>query len=153
MAWYLYRLGRWSFRHRFRVIGAWLALLVVGGVGALTLSGETSDQFELPDTESSQAFDLIKQRTDTTTDGAIARIVVKAPEGGTLTSEESMQAVAAALETATTDHVASVQDPFRTGAVSEDGRLAYATLTYDRQVTELTDGRTEIQDPTRLGLH
>lgn len=140
MAWYLYRLGRWSFRHRFRVIGAWLALLILGGVGAVTLSGETSDQFELPDTESSQAFDLIKQRTDTTTDGAIARIVMKAPDGGTLTSDESKQAVAAALKTATTDHVASVQDPFQTGAVSEDGRLAYATITYDRQVTELTDG-------------
>ena len=77
MAWKLYQLGRWCFRHRGRVVAGWLALLVLGGVGAATLSGQTNDTFELPSTESSQAFDLIKERTpQAATDGAIARVVV-----------------------------------------------------------------------------
>ena len=48
MAWHLFRLGRWSFRHRGRSSRAWVALLVLMGVGAATLSGKTSDKFELP---------------------------------------------------------------------------------------------------------
>ena len=85
MAWKLYQLGRWCFRHRGRVIAGWLALLVLGGVGAATLSGQTDDTFELPSTESSQAFDLIKERTPQAADGAIARVVVQAPEGEQVT--------------------------------------------------------------------
>lgn len=81
MAWNLYRLGRWSFRHRLRVIGVWVLLLALGGAGALFLSGQTDDSFQLPDTESSQAFDLIKERTDVQADGAIARIVVSSDDG------------------------------------------------------------------------
>ena len=133
MAWNLYRLGRWSFRHRLRVIGVWVVLLAVGGAGALFLSGQTDDSFQLPDTESSQAFDLIKERTDVQADGAIARIVMSTDGGGAL----DQGVVATALEKVQTDHVASVADPFTTGMVSEDGTTAYATVTYDRTGPEL----------------
>ncbi|MEH3033071.1 MAG: MMPL family transporter [Aeromicrobium erythreum] len=150
MAWYLYLLGRWSFRHRFRVIGAWLALLVLGGIGAATLAGQTSESFELPDTESSQAFDLIKERSGATTDGAIARIVVQAPEGQRVADDR--QQVAAALKEATTDHVASVADPFTAGAVSRDGRTAYATISYDRQASELTQADKDALEDARASL-
>jgi RND superfamily putative drug exporter len=151
MAWHLYRLGRWSFRRRFRVIGAWVALLVLGGVGAVTLSGETSDSFQLPATESSRAFALIQERIpDAPTDGAVARLVVQAPEGGTLADRAAREAIGAALEEATTKHVASATDPYTTGTVSRDGRTAYAVLSYDRQATELTDAdRAALQDAAR----
>ena len=142
MAWNLYRLGRWSFRHRFRVIAVWVALLVIGGTAALTLAGQTDESFELPDTESSQAFDLIKDRTDVQADGAIARLVITTDGGGAL----DQGAVEAALKTATTDHVASVADPFTTGTVSEDGTTAYATITYDRTGPELSDADRDALD-------
>lgn len=131
MAWYLYTIGRWSFTHRFRVIGVWLTILVIGGVGAVTLSGKTNDQFELPNTESSQAFDLVKERSGATTDGAVARIVVQAKEGETIASQKD--AVEAALAEVKTSHVVSVADPFTSGTISKDGRTAYATVSYDRQ--------------------
>ena len=139
MAWKLYQLGRWCFRHRGRVVAGWLALLVLGGVGAATLSGQTNDTFELPSTESSQAFDLIKERTpQAATDGAIARVVVQAPEGEQVTSPANQEVVTAALEELTTGHVASVADPFTNGTVSPDGRTAYAVVSYDRPAVELT---------------
>ena len=139
MAWKLYQLGRWCFRHRGRVVAGWLALLVLGGVGAATLSGQTNDTFELPSTESSQAFDLIKERTpQAATDGAIARVVVQAPEGEQVTSPANQEVVTTALEELTTGHVASVADPFTTGTVSPDGRTAYAVVSYDRPAVELT---------------
>ena len=78
MAWYLYKLGRWSFRRRFWVIGLWLLLLVLGVLGAATLSGKTNDNFQLPNTESSRAFSLVKERTGANADGATARLVVRA---------------------------------------------------------------------------
>ena len=139
MAWKLYQLGRWCFRHRGRVVAGWLALLVLGGVGAATLSGQTNDTFELPSTESSQAFDLIKERTpQAATDGAIARVVVQAPEGEQVTSPANQEVVTTALEELSTGHVASVADPFTTGTVSPDGRTAYAVVSYDRPAVELT---------------
>ncbi len=145
MAWYLYKLGRWSFRHRLTVIGVWLALLVLGGLGAVGLSGKTSDTFELPDTESSQAFDLVKERSGATTDGAIARLVVQAPEGQQVASDKDV--VEKALAGVETDHVASIADPFTSGTVSKDGRTAYATISYDRQSSELTaDDRSALED-------
>ena len=138
MAWKLYQLGRWCFRHRGRVVAGWLVLLVLGGVGAATLSGQTNDNFELPSTESSQAFDLIKERTPrAATDGAIARIVVQAPEGEQVAGTAMRQAIAQALEQLTTAHVSSVADPFTSGTVSGDGRTAYAVVTYDRPAGEL----------------
>ncbi|WP_229054695.1 MMPL family transporter [Aeromicrobium sp. Leaf350] len=137
MAWYLYKLGRWSFRRRFAVIGVWVALLLGGGVAALTLSGETSDSFELPDIESSQAADLVQDRTGVTTNGAVARVVVQAPDGETLADYQAD--VTAAVETLSTDHVVSATDPFAAGTLSEDGTTGYITVSYDRQASELAE--------------
>lgn len=139
MAGYLYALGRWSFRHRLRVIGAWLLVLVVGGIGASQLAGETVEDFELPDTESSRAFDLIKERTPgAVTDGATARIVIQAADGPDLRSSEGQQVVTAALQEAATERTLAVVDPFVGGTVSPDGDLAYASVSYDRPAIDLT---------------
>ena len=106
MAWHLYRLGKWSFTHRRIVTTFWVMLLVLMGVGSATLSGKTSDQFSLPGIESTQAFDLIEERSPgAAPDGATARIVYQAPEGETLTSDANEQAVLAAIEATRTDHV------------------------------------------------
>lgn len=148
MAWHLYRLGRWSFNHRRVVVSFWLVLLVLVGTGAATLSGKTSDQFDLPGIESTQAFELIKDRTpDAAPDGATARIVFEAPDGQTLTTPENQTAVLDAIDATRTDHVISTTDPFATGTVSQDGSVAYATVSYDRTSIELTEAdRTALED-------
>ncbi len=140
MAWHLYRLGRWSFRRRWTVLASWLALLVLAGTGAATLSGQTSDQFELPGIESTQAFDLIEERTpDAAADGATARIAFQAPEGETLSDGANQRLVLETVEAVQTDHVISASNPFETGTVSEDGRTAYSTVSYDRLSVELSE--------------
>jgi RND superfamily putative drug exporter len=148
MAWYLYRLGRWSFRARRLVASLWVALLVLMGVGAVTLSGPTSDEFSLPGLESTDAFSLIEQRTpEAAPDGATARVVYQAPEGETLTDAENKEAVLASIESAKTKHVVAASDPFTTGTVSEDGRTAYATITYTKPSIELSDAdRTALEE-------
>jgi RND superfamily putative drug exporter len=148
MAWHLYRLGKWSFNHRRIVTTFWVILLILMGVGSATLSGKTSDQFSLPGIESTQAFDLIEQRTPgAAPDGATARIVYQAPEGQTLTSTDNKAAVLAAIEATRTDHVVATSDPYATGTVSEDDSVAYASISYDRTSVELTDAdRTALED-------
>jgi RND superfamily putative drug exporter len=138
VAWYLYGLGRWCFRHRFWVIGIWVGLLVLGAVGATTLAGKTSDNFNLGNTESSRAFTLIKDRTDAAADGATARIVIQAPPGQTLTDPSAEKAVTQALARVQTDHVLSLVDPYSAGTVSADGRTAYAVVRYDRIGADLS---------------
>ena len=52
-------LARWCFRHKFRVLAAWLvALFVIGGLNASAGSGFT-DSFSLPGTESTTALNLL----------------------------------------------------------------------------------------------
>jgi RND superfamily putative drug exporter len=143
MAWHLYRLGRWSFRHRFVVLAFWVALLAVAGVGANTLSGKTSDQFTLPGVESVQAFDLIKERTpQASPDGATARIVFQAPAGATLAGEKSL--VNQTLAAIDSPHVASVVSPFQSGSISKDGRTGIATVSYTEQSTSLSQADKDV---------
>ncbi|MCD9199902.1 MMPL family transporter [Aeromicrobium wangtongii] len=144
MAWHLYRLGRWSFRHRRIVISFWIGLLLLMGVGASTLSGKTSDQFTLPGIESIEAFDLMKERTpDAAPDGATARIVFQAPEGEKLTDPENAAAVKEALAAVDSKNVMTPPEARVLAATSEDGRTGYASIQYAKQSIELTDADRE----------
>ncbi len=144
MAWYLFQVGRWSFVHRRIVASFWLLLLILGGVGAVTLSGQTSDTFELKGVESTEAFALIQDRTpQATTDGASAQVVFAAPQGETLTTPANKQAVNDALTTLKTPAVVSVADPFTAGTISKDGTVGYATVTYSKPAVELSSADTD----------
>ncbi|MCW2796828.1 MMPL family transporter [Nocardioides sp.] len=147
MAWHLYRLGRWSFRHRGVVVAFWIGLLLVMGVGSSTLSGKTSDQFSVPGIESTQAFDLIKARTpDAAPDGATARIVFQAPEGQSLDDPANKQLVLGTLAATKTGDVIATSNPYQTGTISNDGRTAYATVSYSKSSVELNDAdRTALE--------
>src|SRR5690349_5374600 len=138
MAWQLFRLGRWSFRHRKTVAGVWVLLLVVLAAGAATLSGPTDDSFELSGIESTEAFDLIEQRNpQASPDGAIARLVFEAPAGQRLADPGNQKAVTSVLDGLRSDDVTSIADPFSAGAVSQDGRVGYAIVSYADNAVEL----------------
>lgn len=150
MAWQLFRLGRWSFRSRRLVAGLWLFLLVAVGAGAATLAGTTDDNFELSGIESTQAFDLIEERSpEAAPDGATARVVFEAPAGESLADPGHREAVAASLDTLTTADVQSVTDPFTAGTLSPDGRVGYATVSYSETAVDLTAGDKDALEDAR----
>lgn len=153
MATLLYRLGRWSFRRRGVVVSLWLALLLAAGTGAATLSGPTSDQFSLPGLESTKAFDLIKERSpDAAPDGATARVVFQAPAGERLDDPANQAAVTATLAAIDGPDVLSKTDPFTTGAVSEDGRTGYSTVSYSKLSIELSStDKKALEDAPSIG--
>ncbi|WP_129668031.1 MMPL family transporter [Phytoactinopolyspora endophytica] len=136
MAAFLYRLGRFAYRRRWFVAPAWVALLVLTGIGSSTIAGDNVESFEIPGTESQETMDLLVERNpDAATDGATGRVVFAAPEGETLTEPGNRSAVEGVIaEVAETPGLVSVADPFETDAVSEDGTVAYAEVAYEEQV-------------------
>ncbi|MER5458059.1 MMPL family transporter [Micromonospora sp. NPDC002389] len=150
MAWHLFRLGRWSFRRRWTVAGIWALLLLTVALGATTLSGKTNDGFELSGIESTQAFDLIRERDpEAVPNGATARVVFQAPDGETLADPANQQAVADSLAALRTEHVRSIVDPFEAGAISEDGRTGFASVSYSRGAVDLTTSDREALEAAR----
>ncbi len=138
MSWFLYRVGRFSFRRRWFVLITWLIILTGMGVGAATLSGPTSNTFTMPGMESTEAFELMNERTPgAAADGASARVVFQAPERERLADHRA--AVDDVLAELQNEHVVATTTPFDTGAVSEDGRTGYATIAYDAQASELPE--------------
>ena len=141
MASFLYRLGRFTFRRRWIVTCLWLAVLAAALGGAATLSGSTSDAFRIPGTPSQQAIDLLQERfPQASADGATARVVFAAPDGKTLRDPAYQAAITAAVaELKQAPEVASVTDPFASGAVNQAGTVGIAQATYRVAAADVTD--------------
>ncbi|RVW00186.1 MMPL family transporter [Rhodococcus xishaensis] len=100
MATYLYRIGRFAYRRKGTVLSIWLAILVLMGVGAATLSGPTKDTFSIPGTPAQQAQDLLAERfgdQKSAMDSLSARFVFAAPPGQTLDAPENRAAMDAVI--------------------------------------------------------
>jgi RND superfamily putative drug exporter len=141
MASFLYRLGRFAYRRRWLVAGLWVAVLIAALAGAATLSGPTSDAFRIPGTQSQKAIDLLQERfPQASADGATARLVFAAPDGQQLTSTANKAAIEQVLsELKQSSQIASVTDPFASGAINEAGTVGLAQATYTVPSAELTD--------------
>lgn len=101
MATYLYRIGKFAYRRKGAVLSFWIAMLVLFGVGAATLSGPTTDSFTLPGTPAQQTQDLMAERFPTAEDpmnALSARFVFAAPDGQTLDDPHDPQNMAAVDE-------------------------------------------------------
>ena len=149
MATFLYRLGRFAFRRRHFVALFWVALLTLAGVAAASAPSAGSTSFSIPGTDAQKAFDLLDQRgPGTSSDGATARVVFKAPAGEKMTDAGNKATVEKTVKAlADGSEVTSVDDPFKQHAVSKDGKVAYASVRYDNSGMELKDAsRTALED-------
>ncbi|MFF0780951.1 MMPL family transporter [Streptomyces sp. NPDC003720] len=159
MATFLYKLGRLAFRRRHFVALIWVALLTLAGVGAASAPPAGSTSFSIPGTEAQKAFDLLEQRyPGMSADGATARVVFKAPDGGKMTDKANKATVRETVkELRSGSEVASVADPYAGHAVSKDGSVAYASVKYKVSGMELEDSAKDAlkdaaQDARDAGL-
>jgi RND superfamily putative drug exporter len=139
MAVLLHRLGMAAYRGRLAVVLLWLVVLIGSGVGALTLSGTTSNSFAIPGQESSTALDKIKAEFGA--GGASARVVVQAPQGQTLTTPENAQAIGKLVaELGTLPGVTSASNPLDPSAptINAAQDTAFSTVTFDAAAGEVT---------------
>jgi putative drug exporter of the RND superfamily len=135
MAQLLQRLGRTSFRHRRLVLTVWVGLLIAAAATALTAGGSFTSNFSVPGTESQKANDALAQKLPSTK-GATGRIVFAAPNGKQLTGKarQTVQSTLAGISHG--PDVASVTNPFTSGTVSKDGRVAFADIRFTKTDTQ-----------------
>ncbi|MBH1933891.1 MMPL family transporter [Streptomyces sp. AV19] len=154
-------LARWCLRRRLVVIGMWLAVLA-GTTVAATLAGSAySDDYRLPDTESGRATALLERDFPARTTAG-DDIIVWHTVRGTVRDPAVKQRMTATLrEVAALPGVTTVGSPYKAdggGAVSPDGRTAYAPLSFDGdpdagQVRKVVDtARAPAEDGDGNGL-
>ncbi|MCU1502421.1 MAG: hypothetical protein JWM12_1775 [Ilumatobacteraceae bacterium] len=152
----LYRLGRSSARHPFRVIGLWLvaAIAVVALQGAA--GGQFDDSFRVPGVESQRAADILKDRFPSHA-GQSTRIVVHIDDGR-LDDADHRPTIERVRQQLSRGHdVAGVTDPFvaQSAAVSPDGQTAYLDVAYSLDkltVTQLDDATTAADTARAAGV-
>ncbi|MGC1166975.1 MAG: MMPL family transporter [Solirubrobacterales bacterium] len=131
----------WCTGHRKTVIIGWIVALVGFGMLSSSAGSDFSEEFKLPASDSQEAFDLLEQKFPSQS-GETAQIVYKAESGvesGPVKAK--MEAVFTKVEKA--PHVSEVASPYEgggAGAVSKDGKIAYATVQFDVTSEKLEKG-------------
>jgi putative drug exporter of the RND superfamily len=144
--------ARWSVRHRWWVIGGWLALVVVlAGLAQLAGGAAYKNNFTFPSSDS-QTAQAIVARDFPAAAGDVDQIVVHTT-AGTVTGPAVRHRVRPMLAAvAALPHVVRVDSPYAShgGAVSVDGTTAFATVTFDAQADELPNAAiTRVIDTAR----
>jgi len=92
----LYKLGRWSYLHKWRVIVAWLIILVASAGAAVSLMRPFTSEFAISGTPAIEALDTLDSNFPGEGDVATApgvNLVFAAPEGEQLTNDAYMAAI------------------------------------------------------------
>ncbi len=125
----LARWARFAVRNPWRVIAVWVVLIAVLAVAGNRLGGEYVNQFDVPNSDSQSAIDLLTDRFPDAA-GDTASLVFQTPAGvADPAARAGIDAVLA--QAAQLPGVTGVTSPFDVPEqVSDDGTIAYATLQY-----------------------
>lgn len=145
MAKYLYRLGHWSARNAKLVMLGGFAVLVAFALLALSFGPAFNDNTSIPGLKSQAAIDLLnKEFAGPKEDGGQTRLVIKAPEGQTLSSETSQAVIQKTLKEIVEDtQVKSVAGPYDNQSLNADKTIAYMDITYKIPAGEVTEASRE----------
>ena len=143
MSAFLYRLGRACYRLRGRVLAAWLAVLALFGVLAVSVGGSYDDTFSIPGSSSQLALETLYVTFPEAAD-ASATVVVGAPAGTRVDSPANQAAIEAYLEhlEAELPFVKGTQSPFSEyidGLISADGGHALVRVLVEGTISTFTD--------------
>jgi RND superfamily putative drug exporter len=146
------RLTSFAYDRRRLVATAWVAAIVVAAALAGAVGSGYKNNFTLPGTESQRALDLLKHRFPQQS-GDASRIVFHVADGSLQDGGRRPQVNHVLSSVAGLPSVAGTVSPYRTtGAISSDGRTAFATLMFDRQASDLDKGDvTRVIDTARAG--
>jgi RND superfamily putative drug exporter len=146
------RLARFCYRRRWRILGAWVVLLI--GLFALNSSfgGKFLDDFDLPGSESQEAVDLLEEHGFNDRAGATGQIVFETDDVNDPTVRRDMEALFDEVGQITApSQVVSPYSPEGAHQISQRGpeanRIAYAEVNLsDRDSDELYDIGTEARE-------
>ena len=141
--------------HPWRVVLAWLGIIVALIFLVATVGGSLKDEFSIPGSDTQRATDLIEAEF-VEEQGGVLNLVFAAPEGERLDTAERRAAIEEVIAELRTDEFAptgeapdgdagitSVGDPFDENTFSDDGRIAYAEAQFDRVI--YTEDRPRVE--------
>ncbi len=148
------RFATWITGHRKTVIFGWLFALIAMVIIAGSAGADYSEEFKLPSSDSTDAYELLEDNFPQQS-GSTATIVFKAEEGVESPAvKKKMEGVFKEVEEQ--PHVSEVASPYEggggAGAISENGKIAYATIQYDVQGNKLDKSNTEKIIQTAQGV-
>ena len=134
------RFATWITGHRKTVIVGWIVALIGIGMISSSVGADYSEDFKLPSSDSQEAYDLLENRFPEQS-GETVQIVYKSDAGVEAAAvKRKMEGVFAEVEKL--PHVSEVASPYvkgGAGAVSPDGKIAYATVQFDVFTNEFAD--------------
>lgn len=154
MATLLYRLGRFSFRRAWLVVGVWAVLLVGIIGGSVALGGATEESFAIPGTESQDALDRLNAVFPAVA-GTAVQVVTVAPDGDRVTDEQYTEAIEEQVDAIEElDGVEAVVSPFSEyagRAVTDDESMSFIRVQYAMPSTDVTvEMLDELQDTASI---
>jgi putative drug exporter of the RND superfamily len=135
----LARAARWATQHKRTVVLGWIAVLVISmGVSSAVGTNYTTN-FSLGGTESQRATDLLK-RDFPAQAGDEDAIVLHARQGKVTDAAVRDRVEPVLAKVAKLPHVTGVRSPYDRGgsaAISRDGTIGFATVTFDQRANAL----------------
>src|SRR5580700_1260922 len=133
-------LATWCVRHRRLVVLFWVGVLVVVSLISRVAGSDYSNSFSLPKTESADAINLLEAASPTVS-GDVDQIVFTASGSGVRNPGVVDRINSMLAREAKVPHVSNIVSPYGPqGAthVSKDGKVAFATVTFDKQAQNLS---------------
>ncbi|PVC73431.1 MMPL family transporter [Streptomyces sp. CS081A] len=137
-------IARWCIRHRLVAVLLWLLALGGVGTGAVLAGNAYSNDYEVPGTESGRATALLERGFHGL--GGDGDTIVWHTERGSVRADAVQERMSGVLrEVAELPGVAAVTSPYgdTAGRISEDGRTAYATVTFAEQADDVPEGQAK----------
>ncbi|WP_349885602.1 MMPL family transporter [Microbacterium sp. WHRI 7836] len=135
-------LGRWSFRHPWRVLVSWLLALGIAGAGALILGAGTDNTFSIPGTESQAGLEQLS-RSFPQVSGTNAQFIVVAADGDKITDAEYQDDIEGAVdELGDLDGVLAATSPYDEmvkGMINDDDTAAIVRVQFDGESTDVSE--------------
>lgn len=116
--------SRWAVNRPWQAIIVWVVALIAIFVGAGVHPGTYNDSFNLPDTESTKAQELMSQHFGTMTSTAKANVVFSPQEGTIEAPAVKTEITKLATEIASLGSVAAVQSPYTTPNAAQSGLIS-----------------------------
>ncbi|MER2137873.1 MAG: hypothetical protein ABS909_08460 [Arthrobacter sp.] len=145
MASLLYRLGKFSFRHRWWFLSSWLVLLLGIGGAFAAFSAPTTNNFTIPGSESQRVLDELRERVPDVSGGS-GRIVFETESGRAFTEAERQAVTDTVAELDGLDFLKSVSDPFEMQAQLDGSgkQLAAGQEELDAARAQLEAGKPQL---------
>ncbi|MFE8936684.1 MMPL family transporter [Streptomyces sp. NPDC007872] len=137
-------IARWCIRHRLVAVLLWFLALGGAGTGAILAGNAYSNDYEVPGTESGRATALLERGFHGL--GGDEDTIVWHTERGSVRADAVQERMTGVLrEVADLPGVAAVTSPYgeTAGRISEDGRTAYATVTFAAQADDVPEGQAK----------